>query len=122
MQKHMMEDPVPPQEINAEVTAEVSALITRLLQKEPGARFDSWQALIDQIDNVTSGGGEAPAEAAEEAAPAASEAPAADAGVQAPPVQSEAGAPAAAAEKKGCGAAVLAFVCLVGVTTYFSMN
>src|SRR5262245_39812378 len=48
--KHATEAPPPPQEINPDVTDATTALVLRLLKKDPNKRFETYDQLIEAID------------------------------------------------------------------------
>jgi len=48
--KHATETPSSPQEINPEISAATTALVMRLLRKDPKQRFETYDQLIDAID------------------------------------------------------------------------
>ncbi len=52
MQKHMDELPVPVREKNPDVSEGCSALIDKMLAKEPEDRHQSWQELMDDANDV----------------------------------------------------------------------
>lgn len=50
--KHATEAPPPPQSLNPSISKEANQLVLRLLKKEPKQRFDTYDQLIEAIDNV----------------------------------------------------------------------
>ncbi len=61
MQKHMDEIPVPVKERNSAISDGCSALIDKMLAKNPEDRYQSWQELIDEAKNVLATGGKSAA-------------------------------------------------------------
>lgn len=53
MYKHVHELPVPPPEVNPEVPAPISAIVMRLLEKDPAARFQTGRDIIFALDQAT---------------------------------------------------------------------
>jgi serine/threonine protein kinase len=50
--KHATEAPPSPQSLNPSISKDANALVLRLLKKEPKQRFDTYDQLIEAIDNV----------------------------------------------------------------------
>ena len=49
---HVEDDPIPPSERNPDLPAEVDQVISRGLEKDPGARYGSAGELVDRLDDA----------------------------------------------------------------------
>ncbi len=57
MQKHMDEDPVPPNQVNPQVSAGCADVVATMMMKDRNERPESWNALTGLIDQALAGGG-----------------------------------------------------------------